>query len=176
LGHETVAQAIADPVLRSWVEQWWDSATRHLTLPEGEIAQYRAELLNRFSNSRIRHQLSQIAVDGSQKIPVRVVPVVHADLAEGIVSEGAARVLASWILHLGGSGCPVKDVQESELRAATRDESMEERVGRILGRLGLHDKRVASTVLRALGPIESLALSREHEALLWGSANTWGRM
>ena len=32
-GHETVEQAISDPVVRGWVEQWWDDAARHLPLP-----------------------------------------------------------------------------------------------------------------------------------------------
>ena len=32
-GHDTVAQAIADPVVRGWVDEWWDDAARHLPLP-----------------------------------------------------------------------------------------------------------------------------------------------
>ena len=38
LGHETVADAIADPVARGWVEQWWDEASSHLTLPAEDVA------------------------------------------------------------------------------------------------------------------------------------------
>ena len=57
-GHETVAEAIADPVVRGWVEQWWDDAARHLPLPAEEIAAYRAALLERFANPRIRHLLA----------------------------------------------------------------------------------------------------------------------
>jgi fructuronate reductase len=41
-GHVTVADAIADPVCRGWVEQRWDEASGHLTLPAAEIAEYRA--------------------------------------------------------------------------------------------------------------------------------------
>ena len=90
-GHETVAEAIADPVVRDWVEQWWDDAAQHLTrlrLPAAEIADYRAALLERYANPRIRHLLAQIAADGSQKVPVRILPVLHASLNAGHVPDG----------------------------------------------------------------------------------------
>ena len=103
-GHETVEQAISDPVVRGWVEQWWDDAARHLPLPAEEIAAYRAALLERYANPRIRHLLRQIAADGSQKVPIRILPTVRADLAEGRVPTGAARVLAAWVCHLRGRG------------------------------------------------------------------------
>ena len=37
-GHQTVAEAIADPVCRGWVDTWWDEAARHLALPADDIA------------------------------------------------------------------------------------------------------------------------------------------
>ncbi len=108
-GHATVAEAIADPVCRSWVEQWWDEATRHLTLDPQEVTAYRSQLLQRFGNPAIRHELAQIAADGGQKIPVRILPVLRAELRAGRVPEGALRVVAAWIGHLRGAGAPVRD-------------------------------------------------------------------
>ena len=87
-GHETVEQAIADPVVRGWVEQWWDDAARHLPLPAEDIAAYRAALLERYANPRIRHLLRQIAADGSQKLPIRILPTVRAELAAGPGADG----------------------------------------------------------------------------------------
>ena len=81
LGHETVADAIADPEVRSWVEEWWDAASPHLSLPAEDVHRYRQALLDRYSNASIRHLLAQIAADGSQKIPIRAVPVIQAELA-----------------------------------------------------------------------------------------------
>ena len=72
-------QAVADPVCREWLQQWWAEASAHLTLPADEVADYRDALLDRFANPRIRHLLAQIAADGSQKLPVRVLPVVRAE-------------------------------------------------------------------------------------------------
>jgi fructuronate reductase len=108
-GHETVADAIADPVCRGWVEQWWSEASRHLPQPESDVAAYREALVERFSNPRIRHLLAQIAADGSQKIPVRILPALRRERGEGRRFPGAARVTAAWVLHLRGAGAPVSD-------------------------------------------------------------------
>jgi fructuronate reductase len=144
-GHETVEQAIADPVVRGWVEQWWDDAARHLPLPSEEIAAYRAALLERYANPRIRHLLRQIAADGSQKVPIRILPTVRAELARGQVPTGAARVLAAWICHLRGQGAPIADVAAQEFTALAAG-GLDDAVGRVLARLGADDPRLTTAV------------------------------
>ena len=108
-GHETIAQAIADRDCRAWVEMFWDEATAHLALPAAELADYRAALLTRFANPRVRHLLGQIAADGSLKLPVRIVPSLLAERAAGRLPVGGATAVAGWICHLRGRGTPVKD-------------------------------------------------------------------
>jgi fructuronate reductase len=108
-GHETIAAAVADPVCRGWLDEWWDEAVRHVPLPAAELAAYRGALLSRFANPRIRHTLAQIAADGSQKVPIRVLPVLRGERAAGRSGAGAIRVLAAWIDHLRGVGVPVSD-------------------------------------------------------------------
>ena len=108
-GHQTIAEAVGDPVCRGWLDQWWDEAVRHVPLPGAELVAYRAALLERFANPRIRHTLAQIAADGSQKVPIRVLPVLRAEVAEGRIPPGAVRILAAWIAHLRGAGAPVSD-------------------------------------------------------------------
>ena len=56
-----------------------------------------------------RHRLAQIATDGWQKVPIRILPVLRHHLARGDVPLGATRVLAAWTEHLRGSGGPVDD-------------------------------------------------------------------
>jgi fructuronate reductase len=109
LGHRTIAEAVADPRCRAWLTEWWDEAVRHVPLPDTELADYRAALLGRFANPRIRHTLAQIAADGSQKIPIRVLPVLRGERGAGRMPAGAVRVLAAWIGHLRGRGVPVND-------------------------------------------------------------------
>jgi fructuronate reductase len=74
------------------------------------VTAYRAALVERFTNARIRHTLAQIAADGSQKLPIRVLPVLRGERAAGRMPAGAVRIVAAWIGHLRGSGAPVNDV------------------------------------------------------------------
>jgi fructuronate reductase len=108
-GHATVAEAIADPTCRGWVEEWWDDAGPHVRVSDAEVTAYRSALLERYANPRIRHLLAQIAQDGSQKLPVRVAPVLRAERAAGRLPEGAVRIVAAWLRHLRGEGAPVND-------------------------------------------------------------------
>ena len=114
-GRVTVAEAVADERCREWLEQWWSEAARHLGLPEADIAAYRAALLERFANPRMRHLLAQIAADGSQKLPIRVLPVLRRERAAGAVPAGATRALAAWLCHLRGAGAPVDDARADDL-------------------------------------------------------------
>jgi fructuronate reductase len=115
-GHQTIADAVADPVCRGWLEQWWDEASAYVPLPAAELTAYRAALLERFANPRIRHTLAQIAADGSQKIPIRVLPVLRGERAAGRMPAGAARILAAWTGHLRGLGAPVSDAGAAPYR------------------------------------------------------------
>ncbi|MEV0612566.1 mannitol dehydrogenase family protein [Nonomuraea sp. NPDC050404] len=117
-GHATVAEAVADPACRGWLVEWWAQAARHLDFPEPELDAYRDALLARFANSRIRHTLAKIAEDGSQKLPVRVLPVLRAERRRGGLPGGAVRMIAAWLLHLRGGGVPVRDAVACSLPVA----------------------------------------------------------
>ncbi len=118
LGHQSVAEAVADDRCRGWLEQWWSEAAAHLSLPATEVTAYRAALLERFANPHIRHRLDQIAADGSQKLPVRILPVLCLERSAGRLPEGAIGVLAAWLAHLRGAGAPVQDPRAGDLTAA----------------------------------------------------------
>jgi fructuronate reductase len=122
-GHDTIAEAVADPVCRGWLDRWWDEAVRHVPLPATDLVAYRAALLARFANPRIRHTLAQIAADGSQKVPIRVLPVLRGERAAGRMPAGAVRIVAAWVDHLRGIGAPVDDAAAGPYReraASTR--------------------------------------------------------
>ncbi len=95
-GHETVAEAIGDPVLRGAVAAFWGEAVRHLPA-ELETAAYRDALLARFDNARIEHRLAQIAQDSDRKVALRIVPVAEAELRAGRTASGCAFALAAWL-------------------------------------------------------------------------------
>ncbi|HEX5202270.1 MAG TPA: mannitol dehydrogenase family protein [Actinoplanes sp.] len=110
-GHTSVAEAVADDTCRDWLRQWWDTASRHLKQPEADLAAYQDALLDRFANPRMRHHLAQIGADGSQKLPIRILPTLRAERAQGRMPTAATLVLAAWICCLRGLGAPVSDVR-----------------------------------------------------------------
>jgi fructuronate reductase len=79
------------------------------------VAAYRRALLDRFTNPRMHHRLDQIAADGSQKLPVRILPTLRQERAAGRLPEGAARALAAWVCHLRGVGAPVTDARGDQV-------------------------------------------------------------
>jgi fructuronate reductase len=134
-GHSTIDEAIADPDCRSWVEMFWHEATRHLTLPAADIAEYRAALLRRFSNPRAGDLLARIAADGSTKLVVRTVPTIRAERAAGRVPIGCATTVAAWVLHLRGLGAPIKDAGATAARDAANSGDLPEVVPAVLDTL-----------------------------------------
>ena len=115
-GHTTVADAVADEICQSWLEAWWAVASPYLNQPTTDVAAYRAALLDRFTNARMRDRLDRIAADGSQKLPIRILPVLHAERAAGRLPEAATRVLAAWISHLRGMGLRLSSTRTTDPR------------------------------------------------------------
>ena len=123
-GHASVDQAIADPACREWVESFWNEASPYLTLPAESVADYREALIERYTNPRIGYQLSQIATDGSVKLPVRILPTLVAEREAGRLPVGCATAVAAWVLHLRGHGAPVKDEGAGPAQAAAGVEDL----------------------------------------------------
>jgi len=77
-GLETVADAMAQPALRAFVERLMRADIQPtLDIPRsGEMDHYRQSILRRFENPAMRHQLAQIAGDVAQKLPIRILGTV----------------------------------------------------------------------------------------------------
>lgn len=153
VGHQNVAQAIADPQLRGWVEQWWDLAATHLELPADQVVRYREALLARFANPTIVHQLAQIAGDGSVKLPTRIVPVLNAELEAGRMPTGALRAVAAWVLHLRGLGAPVTDVAAEQVTALAQGD-LDQAVPRVLRYLGVTAESAVAPTLELVEQLQ----------------------
>jgi len=106
-GHQTVAEAIGDEYLLHRVEAFWDEACGILGAGEGaadlDLPGYRAALLERFRNGRIRHNLAQIANDGATKLRVRVAPTAQAFLSAGSLPTSSAFAVGSWVKWIRGA-------------------------------------------------------------------------
>ncbi len=98
-GHETVAQAMADRELAAFVETLMadDIAPSLDPGPDLDVPAYIAAILARFRNPAIVHRLSQIAWDGSQKLPVRILQTTADALAAGRSVARLAVPVAAWM-------------------------------------------------------------------------------
>src|SRR5690625_2885185 len=78
----------------------------------------------------MRDVLARIAMDGSQKLPVRHVPVVRTERAAGRMPAGAVVAIAAWVAHLRGAGVAVDDVAaERGQELAAREDGPAVRAG-----------------------------------------------
>ena len=98
-GFETVAQAMAEPTLRAFIERLMiEDIQPTLTVPRGEeLAAYRQSILRRFENPAIRHQLAQIAWDGSQKLPIRLLGTIDDAIRVHHPLARLALAVAAWM-------------------------------------------------------------------------------
>ena len=106
---ETIDRAVAHPPLRSFIDALLtDEVIPVLQADPGiaqaniDLATYRDALMERFTNPALKHRTAQIAMDGSQKIPLRIVPtVMEARRRNGPISH-LVRSIAVWIVFLSG--------------------------------------------------------------------------
>lgn len=83
-GHETVADAANDPRFVAFLQRFWAEVAPSLqTAPGLDAGAYARRLLERFQNRAIRHRLLQIAMDGSQKLPQRLLGTIRDNRAAG---------------------------------------------------------------------------------------------
>jgi len=101
-GLETVADAMADPAFPRFLRVLWneDLVPTIPAVPGMDLPGYTAELETRFSNPGIRHRLLQIAMDGSQKLPQRLLQPALDRLRQGAMPHHIALVVAAWMRFL----------------------------------------------------------------------------
>ncbi len=104
-GHETIADCMADPVLEQTVRHLWQAEIiPALTPPPGvDLHAYAAELHARYANPAIRHRTWQIAMDGSQKLPQRILGTLDTNLQAGRPCPGLTLAVAAWMVYVSGT-------------------------------------------------------------------------
>jgi fructuronate reductase len=121
-GHATVAEAMRDPALSVFVERLMreDIAPSLPATPGLDVAAYITAILDRFRNPAIAHQLAQIAWDGAQKLPFRLLGTISDALAAGRLIDRLAVPVAAWMLFAARRarrGEPLVDPLASEITA-----------------------------------------------------------
>jgi fructuronate reductase len=121
-GLETVAQAMAQPALRAFVERLMIEDIEP-TLAGGELVAYRQSILRRFENPAMRHQLAQIAWDGSQKLPIRILGTVADAIRAHRPLERLVLPVAAWMHFIRATAAnhlPIVDPLSDQLAACGR--------------------------------------------------------
>ena len=97
-GRPFIADCIGAPHIRRFVHGLMThEVASHLQ--RLDWADYRDALIERFANPHLRHSVHQIATDSSLKIPLRWVPSIEAQLAQGQSIEHHALAAAVWLRH-----------------------------------------------------------------------------
>ena len=122
-GHETVADAMGDPAISAFVATLMERTTPTVALPGGvDLDGYKASLLERFRNPALQHRTWQIAMDGSQKLPQRILGPVRELLARDLPIDCHALTIAAWMRYVAGideRGQPI-DVRDPMAAELTR--------------------------------------------------------
>jgi len=166
-GYQYVNEAIADAGIRALVHGLMtEEVMPTLPMDQAQLASYRDALLDRFSNPALKHRTWQIAMDGSQKLPQRLLGTIRDRLAAGQPFSRLALGVAAWMRYVTGideQGGPidVKDPHAARLRAIA-DEAGRDAEKLVDGLLGVSEifgtDLPANTVFREVvtGHVRSL--------------------
>lgn len=138
-------------------------------VPGIDLADYQDQLISRFSNRAIMDTLARQVVDGSDRVPKFLVPVIQDRLATDQPLDRCALVLAAWSAALlVGARSPERRLITSDTRlealeaAALADDEQPGAFLRLVPTLGIDDERLtaayvaARTRLAELGPREAV--------------------
>ena len=176
-GYETIAATMADRHFAAFAGQVMEEAAMTLAMPAGtDLATYRKSLLERFSNPALHHRTWQIAMDGSQKLPQRLLGTMQDRLGLGLSINTHALAVAGWMRYVTatdeqGRAIDVRDPIAAELAGiaeatgpvAQRLAPALLEVSSVFGALGA-DPRVRTAVTAALARLYELGARRAVQA------------
>lgn len=114
LGYAQIADAASDPTLVSFVRALWarEVLPTLISPPGWDLPAYAEQILSRFTNAAITYAAAKVAGDGSQKLPVRLMPTVRERLSTGLPTHLSAIVVAAWVATLRGPGAGAHGVTD----------------------------------------------------------------
>jgi mannitol-1-phosphate/altronate dehydrogenase len=118
-GYETIAEAVRDEELGGLARQLMtDDVVPTLTPPDGlDLAAYGATVLERFENPALKHRTRQVAMDGSVKLPVRMLGTVRDRLTAGAEPRMISLAVAAWMVYVHRTP-DLDDPQSDRLKSA----------------------------------------------------------
>ncbi len=126
-GYEFVRDVMDDAGLAGLARRQMNAAAATLDpVPGIDLDAYADELIARFANKAIAHRTYQIAMDGTQKLPQRLLEPATEALANGSRAETYAIAVAAWMRYaLGvdrnGQRYELRDPRAGEIAALLAD-------------------------------------------------------
>lgn len=169
-GKKYVRDVMADPIHAQVVHQYLN-AVKNTINPIREISldQYGIQLCDRFSNKVIAHETKQIVMDGTQKIPQRIISPAHTALAKGQDIDMFAFAIASWMRYCTGRNdmgvCfTVIDPRSQEITTALKGENSAHDIYSSLSNLsGLFPQKLAKNELWSKSVISYRSIMLEND-------------
>jgi fructuronate reductase len=131
-GHEFIYQVAAQPDYVAYMRGLMrEEVAPTLKLPAGvDVAAYQDALVERFGNPALPHRTQQIAMDGSQKLPQRILGTVRDNLEAGRPIHRLALAVAGWMRYVSGTDESGREIRVSDplsgefarIAAACRDD------------------------------------------------------
>ncbi|NTS32786.1 mannitol dehydrogenase family protein [Phyllobacterium sp. BT25] len=125
-GHETVSDVMQAEGFSAFIEAMMDEEITPTLPPLSgfDLSSYKAQLRERFRNPALRHRTWQIAMDGSQKLPQRLLNTIRKRIEQGKPFKRLALGVAGWMRYATGTderGQPidVRDPLANDFRERT---------------------------------------------------------
>ena len=129
-GYEYIAEFIGVDGVTAFVRTLMDEAAATVSAPSSvDVDSYEQQLLQRFANPGLRHRLGQIAIDGSQKLPPRLVATVRDARATGVEPTANVLGIAAWMRYVTAG-------HDDAGRALVVDDPLASRIAEVVGSTG----------------------------------------
>jgi mannitol-1-phosphate/altronate dehydrogenase len=111
-GYRLVHEVMADPLFPLYLARMMDEEVTPLLapVPGVDLTAYKATLIERFANPKIRDQVLRLCYDASNRMPKFLLPSIHEALASGRPYRLLTLAVAGWFCFLTGTdeqGAPI---------------------------------------------------------------------
>ncbi|WP_308562371.1 fructuronate reductase [uncultured Klebsiella sp.] len=137
-GHTHISDCMQDPVFRNAAYRLMlDEQAPTLSIKGVDLTAYADSLIARFSNPALKHRTWQIAMDGSQKLPQRMLDGIRVHLDRGSAWPLLALGVAGWMRYVSGTddagnAIDIRDPLADKLHTCVSGSNDQQRVAALL--------------------------------------------